>query len=284
MKRNLMFAGIVAMLATALWTPAKADPYVDPPSFGRIVYGMTGGAVVLPQEAWEGAYPDGSGTSALPGDAAFGGGPVATIGQIRYAGDLFGVPGANFGYDFAGVGGLGAVNSTAVATVFGTGTKPTADLLTLKLGFVSNQGWESAVSVYPTPSVSPLVPLFGTHTQAGAVSGVSVGDPFAFNYSSALYGFSYYSDNPANNTGTAANQLYNHMRAYTSSALPGIYFIGFEDVNFDTPGNPGYRRFDYNDTVIAMEFNEVPEPAFFQMAGLLGLGAFGLLRMRKRAD
>jgi len=284
MKRLLMFAGIVTALALASRTPAKADAFVDPPSFGRIVYGMTGGTVILPQDAWEGAYPDGSGTTALPGDASFGGGAITPGGQIHYTGDLFGTPGSNTGYDFAGVGGAGAVNAAAVAPVFGSGTKPTANLLSLKLGFISADGWNSAISVFATPSISPLTSLFSTNTQAGTLNNATVGDPFGFAYTDTVTGNTYYSDIPANNDGTAANKLYNHIHAYTSTALPGVYFIGFEDVNFDTIGNPGYHRFDYNDSVIAMTFEEVPEPAFYQMAGLLSLGAFGLLRARKRVQ
>jgi len=279
-----MIVGAVAALSLASRIPAKADPFVDPPSFGRIVYGMTGGAVVLPQDAWQGAYPDGSGTAALPADAAFGGGAIVIGSQTRYTGDLFGTPGSNTGYDFAGVGGAGAVNAVSVAPVFGSGGSNTsASILALKLGFISADGWNSIVSVYPTPSVSPLVTLFGVNTNAGSLNAVSVGNPFAFAYTDTVTGNTYYSDIPANNDGTAANKLYNHVVAYTSSALPGVYFVGFEDVNFDTAGNPGYHRFDYNDSVIAMTFEEVPEPAFYQMAGLLGLGAFGLLRSRKRA-
>ena len=287
MKRLLLFAGAVGFMALASNAPAKADVYVDPPSFGRIVYGMTGGQIVLPQAAWEGAYPDGSGTVIAPNDLGFGGGPVVVGVQTRYAGDLFGTPGSNTGYDFAGAGGAGAVNATAVTPVFGSGLLPKADVVATKLGFISQDGWQSAISVYKAPSISPLTTLFGINTNAGSVNSVTVGEPFGMAYTSSTYGFAYYSDNPANNTGTAANQLYNHIAAYQvtdpMSTFYGDYFVGFEDVNFDTAGNPGYHRFDYNDSVIQMSFTEVPEPAFYQMAGLLTLGAFGLLRLRRRS-
>jgi hypothetical protein len=124
-----------------------------------------------------------------------------------------------------------------------------------------------------------------------------VGNPFAFKYwsdgsaSPIIPAFDYYSDNSANNSGYAANQLYSHMLAYQVtdplSNYVGTWFVGFEDINFNVKGSPngsnGYHRFDYNDSVVSMTFEAVPEPAFYQMAGLLSLGAFGLLRARRRS-
>lgn len=280
MKRLLLFAGLVGALALASWSPARADVYVDPPSLGRIVYGMTGGAVVLPADAWQGDYPDGSGTPLAPNDAGFAGGAIVVGAQIRYAGDAVGA-----GWNFTTVGGAGAVNAAAVTPVFNPGGSA-SKILSTKLGFISTEGWNSTVSAYTTPSISPLTTLFAANTNAGATSLKTVTNPVGLAYTSAIDAFAYYSDNPANNTGSAANKLYNHIKAYQADASTGIYaglyFVGFEDLNFEPAGSK-YHRFDYNDTVIQMSFEAVPEPAFYQMAGLLSLGAFGLLRLRRRS-
>jgi len=252
--------------------PAKADGYVDPPSFGRIVYGITGGQVVLPQDAWQGAYPDGSGTIAYPGDSAFNGAASA-----KYVGDALGT-----GYSFAGAGGAGAVNATAVSGVFG-GASASSEVFATKLGYISSDGATAAISVYTTPSISTLTEVFGAGSVVGSSSLVTVTNPFGLAYTSTSPLYAYYSDDPSNNTGTAANKLYNHIKAYAGTgAWAGYYFVGFEDVNFDTSG-AGYRRFDYNDSVMWMTIETVPEPAFYQMGGLLGLGALGLFRLRRRS-
>jgi len=303
-KKLMMVAGALGFLALASYTPAKADAYVDAPSFGRIVYGLTGGLVVLPQDAWQGAYPDASGPTTTPADTSFGGGAIL-VGTIKqYAGDLVNAsrglasPGSDTGIDYSAAvaynGGVTTVllNSTGI---FNSGSiKPKDLVVSTKLGFVAAYAWESQVGVYGAdgvtkPSTGDVATLFGTHTGAGNVGTATVDNPFGFKYwstgTSKIPAFDYYSDNAANNSGYAPNQLYTHTKAFlvTDASNPyyGTWFVGFEDTNFNTKGKPGYHRFDYNDTVIAMTFEAVPEPAFYQMAGLLGLGALGLLRRRR---
>lgn len=277
MKKLLIVAGAFAAMTLASYVPAKADAYVDSPSFGRIVYGMTGGTVVLPQDAWQGDFPTGASSVALPNDASFAGGSVLVSGQLRYTGDAMGV-----GKDFVGVGGAGAVNAISVPTVFGnTLSLPKDKVIATKLGFISSYGWNSKIDIYQSPGGS-LVNLFGINTNAGTASGAKiVGDPFAFHYRSNDNAVDYYSDNTALNTGNAINQTLNHVKAYYY-APTNKYYIGFEDWNYDTSGL-SRKRFDYNDSVIEMSFRAVPEPAFYQMASLLSLGAFGMFRMRRRS-
>jgi len=303
-KRLLLIAGALGFLALASNAPARADAWVDPPSFGRIVFGITGGTVVLPQDAWQGAYPDGSGVAATPADSAFGGSAILVGTTKQYEGDmgaLLGTRGTNF-YDYAtAVAYAGGVTGTATnpAGVWDSGslTKPKDLIISTKLGFVASYAWESQIGVYGSdgsskPASGDVVTLFANETGAGTVNSVTVDNPFAFKYWSdgtvKIPTFDYYSDNPANNSGTAANQLYNHVAAYevtdVNNPFYGYWFVGFEDTNFNVKGQPGYHRFDFNDSVIAMTFEAVPEPAFYQMAGLLSLGAFGLLRMRRRSS
>jgi len=272
---------------------------------------MTGGLVVLPQDAWQGAYPDGSGPSALPNplDTTFGGAAVTVGTSSQYGGDLFGTPGANFGYDYAGAiayagGATTVVQNTTGMWDSGNPNRPQDAIASTKLGFRAGYAWESQIGVYGAdgstkPAVGDVSTLFGVHTSAGTVNNsVVVDNPFGFKYwsngsaSPTVPAFDYYSDNPANNSGYAPNQLYSHMLAYQvtdpQSLYYGTWFIGFEDQNFNSKGAPvgqiGYHRFDFNDNVISMTFEAVPEPAFYQMAGLLSLGAFGLLRMRRRSS
>jgi len=300
-KRLLMFAGAVGLLAMAGYTPARADAYVDAPSFGRIVYGLTGGTVVLPKDAWQGAYPDGSGPTTTGNDAGFGGGAILVGTVKQYVGDSMGTPGANFGFDYAtalaSVGGTETSVLNNASGMFDSGSlMPKDAIVSLKLGFVASYAKASAIGVYGSdgvtkPTSGDVVSLFAPGASAGTVGTATVDNPFAFIYesagSSSIPAFDYYSDNPANNSGYAANKLYNHVLSYqitdASNPFYGYWFIGFEDTNFNTKGNPGYHRFDYNDSVIMMSFEAVPEPAFYQMAGLLSLGAFGLLRMRRRS-
>jgi len=315
-KKLLLFAGAVGFMALASNAPARADAFVDSPSFGRIVFGMTGGTVVLPQDAWQGAYPDGSSTTILPNpqDTAFGGAAVTTGHTMQFAGDqgaLAGTAGTNFGYDYAGAllynGGATTV-ATNASGIWDSGdpTKPQDLVRAFKYGFKAAYAWESQIGIYEAdgvtkPLVGDVVTVFGAHTNAGdsvPLPGVTVDNPFAFKYwsdgsvSPAIPAFDYYSDNAANNSGYAANTLYSHFLAYQVtdplSAYYNDWFIGFEDHNFNVKGAPpgqiGYNRFDFNDTVIEMDFEAVPEPAFYQMAGLLSLGAFGLMRMRRRTS
>jgi len=276
-----MFAGIVGALALSMMIPAKADGYVDPPSFGRIVYGMTLGQVVLPLDAWRGSYPDASGPVSYPGDGSFNGAASTT-----YAGDTFGTPGANTGYYYSYITGtLGqSVNASAVSGVFG-GMVASSKVTAMKLGYVSTNGANATISVFSVPSVSTLTTVFDPTDAVGSLKVTPpIDNPFGLAYTSTSPLYAYYSDNPSNNTGTAANKLYNHIKAYAGTGdWAGYYFVGFEDVNFDSSG-AGYHRFDFNDSVIWMTIETVPEPAFFQMAGLLSLGAFGLLRLRRRAS
>jgi len=291
----MLIAGAAGLLALATYTPAKADTYVDPPSFGRIVYGITGGTVVLPQDAWTGAYPDGSGTIANPNDAAFGGGAILVGTKKQYAGDNFGAPGTNTGISWSTVSG--GVTSVAknLSGVFSSGTGAAHDMVvSTKLGFVASYGWESQIGVYGANGgalPASVATLFGAHTGATTGASTLVDDPFAFEYSctgvpNVAPAFSYYSDNAANNSGFPQNKLYSHFLAYqvtdpTNINWYGHWFVGFEDTNFNVTNN--YHRFDYNDNVIDMTFEAIPEPAFFQMAGLLGLGALGMFRARRRS-
>lgn len=308
LKRLLLVAGVLGALASASNAPARADAFVDSPSFGRIVYGLTGGLVVLPQDAWQGAYPDGSGTSTLPNppDTSFGGAAMLVGTTKQYAGDVVNpargltAPGADFGIDYAAAVTYNGGSDTSVLVnatgVFSSGPGAPANLIeATKLGFVAGYGWESQVGVYGSdgttkPAPGDVVTLFGAHTTAGTSITTTVDNPFAFKYwsegTAKVPAFDYYSDNPANNSGTATNQLYNHVMAYkvTDVANPffGTWFVGFEDTNYDVKGTRGYHRFDFNDTVIAITFEAIPEPAFYQMAALMSLGALALLRVRRR--
>lgn len=291
MKKCLLFAGVACAMALMAPFSARADVWVDKPSFGRIVYGMTGGACTLPADAWQGYYPDGSGTAAVPGDITFGGGPVVVGAQVHYAGDLAPVAARDWAWVNANPG---AVNATPyLLNTFTNGVGgPQDKVWSVKLGFISDYGWESEVKVHKATGVKPgaMTTLIPKHTNAAAgLYTATVNDPFSFAYVSAGAGatppYAYYMENPAWNTGTAANKLYSHVKAYHWLAgSTDVWFLGFEDWNFDSPGGiaNGYHRFDWNDTVIAMTY-AVPEPAFYQMLGLFGLGALGLAKARRRA-
>jgi hypothetical protein len=307
MKKLLLLAGAVGCLALASKAPARADAYVDSPSFGRIVFGMTGGAVVLPQDAWQGAYPDGSGPTILPNpqDSAFGGGVIQVgVGNFEYQGDLFGTPGSNLGYNYAGAVAYAGGATSVVKNPNGLfGPDPTNPatpqdhLFTMKLGYKSSYGWESQIGVFggesgAKPALGDVSTLFGVHSNAGDQNNtVVVDNQFAFKYwsdgTTKVPAFDYYSDNSGNNSGYPANTNFSHVLAYMvndpSSTYNGTWFVGFEDTNYSGKGGASYHRFDFNDNVIMMTYEAVPEPAFYQMAGMLSLGAFGLLRMRRRS-
>jgi len=163
-------------------------------------------------------------------------------------------------------------------------------VIATKLGFISNYGWESEVDVHQAtgsqPGAGDLVTLFAKHTDAASSASVLVGDPFAVAYMSTgavKNPFAVYSEDPAWNTGSAANKLYNHVKAYqvTSGTYAGVYFLGLEDWSYENTGAK-HRRFDWNDTVVQMSVEAVPEPAFYQIAVLIGLGSIGFVRRAVR--
>jgi len=303
MKRLLLCAAAILTIAAASRLPAKADPYVDAPSFGRIVYGMTGGLVVLPLDAWQGDYPTPPSSPTTGNDAGFTGAPILAGTSKQYVGDQFGTPGSNTGYTYGYITGTlsqAVTTATVGSGVFSSGSVLPEDyIVSTKIGFVASYAWLSEVGVYTQGSPGSVDTLIPANTGASLTNNYTdtLNDPFAFKYFSAggmvgpytVPAFDYYSDpgDYALNSGATANQI-NHMLAYyindaSAGAYNNTWFIGFEDQSYDTSGG-GHKRFDFNDTVINMTFQAVPEPAFFQLAGLLALGGFGLLRARRRAN
>jgi hypothetical protein len=264
MNKGLRAFGIVLLLVQAASTRVPADPTIKL-SFGRIVYGAMG--VVLPKEAWLGDVADSmyDGTSPI----------IDADGNVRYESWLL----TGF-YDYTSIeNGTLVVNASLVPSGTLT-TEYDTSLVVGALLFSSDTGWESTISLYQVFSTATLVPIIDPHTEAGYIHLVHVGTPFAFAYSTALPGggaSSSYSADPWLNTGFLPG--IENIRIYTvdSGICTGMGFVGFE------PGRTSASIGGWNDSVVAFDYLPIPEPAFYQMGGLLFLGALGMLRITYRA-
>jgi len=281
-KKFLLFAGVIGALVLSAVVPAKADPYVDPPSFGRIVYGVTGGAIVLPSDAWTGYVPGVGGTTAVPADVTYSQ-LQDLVNHPEYAGDNS-LPAAK-AYAWYDMGtsklvyndtndGIADGNLVETAGVISSDitkvlTFPGGDVTAVKLAYISDYGTKESIWAHDG-SYHQLLAAGSIATSIGTVN--SVGDLWSL-YCDATSLVSV--DSAVLDAG------YNHFKAYYvgEGDFTGHWYVGVEDWP-----NDGSTRWDWNDTVLDITIETVPEPAFFQMAGLLSLGAFGLLRLRRRAS
>jgi len=280
-KKFLMFAGVVGALALSTIVPAKADPYVDTPSLGRIVYGVTGGSVVLPSDAWTGSVPGVSGTTAVPNDWSYSQ-LQDLVNHPEYAGDDSLPAASKYAWydtgtsslvysaaaDHTADGTLGVTAGITASDVTKALTFPAGDVLAIKLAYVSDYGTKEGIWVHDS-SYHQLLAAGTIATASGSVA--SVGDLWSL-YCGATSLVSV--DSAILDAG------YNHFKAYYVGSGPntGHYYVGVEDWP-----NDGSTRWDWNDTVLDITIQTVPEPAFYQMGGLLGLGALGLFRLRRRS-
>lgn len=288
-KRALLVLSTLAVLTLAAIRPANADP----PSFGRIVYGMTAGFVVLPQDAWQAS------------DSTYGGGQVTytkagfPTGFVAYQGDAFGTQTyatAAAANSIAGVdgntdqGGSGIDTSGTTGGAFSGGPTPNTFIFAAKLGFRASFGPWTDTYVYhaTTPATTPTLTsadlLFSENDEAGTVASKTVANPFGFAAVSAsdnpyvptlVPAYKWYSQDSLN--AAADTDVAKHIKAYSADILgTKFYFFGFEDKTRKQGGD-----YDYNDMVFQATFTAVPEPMFFQLGALLAIGGVCLWRMRR---
>jgi len=291
-KRAMLVLGTLAVLALAAIKPANADS----PSFGRIVYGMTGGTVVLPKDAWQTIDISFNGLAYTQNK--FGSNPA----YLSYAGDTQGF--TNYAAAAAAnsiVGNNGNTNEAGAGIVTSgngggafTGPLTNTFVFAAKLGFRAGLGPWATTHVYTADTSASTTPpvlsadtgagpypdtstvLFSADDEAGAFASKTVKNPFSFADTSTANPFGrswkFYSQDKLNATVDPGTPK--HIKIYSANFLgTATYFLGFEDT---IKGD-----YDYNDSVIMATFTAVPEPMFFQLGALLAIGGTCLWRMRR---
>jgi len=257
-KISRLFGAAFAVVGITLSLAAKAEP----PSFGRLVYGASNGTIVLPQNAW------------LGNDTNYGGGVA-----FDYGPDTFGSIGYGQALINSGAGGNGAFGNNGAAGVFGSatgldtnvdgpaggGTFPgVSSAATLSVGKIAGFGANTSLKYYTPNNTATLfnVNLNGT---------TNVTNPFAFAIKNTVNagGFTFYQQDAANPVGSKQAKIYKDTF--------DTYWIGFEDIALNNGSDA-----DYNDFVFSAVLTPIPEPAFYQMAGLLIAGGVGFVRLRRR--
>lgn len=175
------------------------------------------------------------------------------------------------------------LSGSAVANANGVGTnngpaafnlvRNTNSLIMTLLGV--NTSGVDAFGIYDTTHPSSLTPIFTTSTAPLTTANESGGyASYGFYITNA--GQTWYSNTALDTT----DGNHQHFVLFSFAADPNVFYLGISDWLYN---NGGTGNGDYQDLVIRLNSDAVPEPATF---GLMGLGLIGLgyARLRSRKN
>ena len=176
-------------------------------------------------------------------------------------------------------GSVGSANYAAAADwkiAFGVDDAASVQVL----GGIGGYYKKSKLDLFAKVSDGSIVDIDDTKLATTTVLGL--GEPwFTLGLNVLPTSKTYMLDSSANPTGWWGNSVFGKL--YVSTEMSGNeikYVFGFEDNQLRNGWDP--RKPDYQDIYGLITVQAVPEPAFYQLAGLTLLGGFGLRRVLRR--
>ena len=160
--------------------------------------------------------------------------------------------------------------------IFPGGMQVTASASVVYAGNTQTFGWYEAAAGPVT--TNPLFTVSGTGYNATGSGSFTAWNDFGFYLSTAPHGGNntWYSEVSRNSDGIVHQALFDLALLTGNASYAGSYLSAWEDLPFGTP------RFDadYNDLVLQLDMNIIPEPSTMILLGL-GLAGFTARRFRQ---